>query len=76
MSTPAQLPEYWRRTTPKPRPVNWPRVGVVFALAMSSGALVFAGAMILGYGSTALGRWMMGAGVLFFLAAGSIGERP
>lgn len=41
----------------------------VIALTLSAAALMFAGGMILGYGSTTLGRCTMAMGGVFFVAA-------
>ena len=74
--TQSTLPEYWHRTNQPPRrPINWPRIIAVLALALASAALAWTGATEIGLGDIALGKGMLIACAVCFIAASRIGER-
>jgi anti-sigma factor RsiW len=58
MSNPTgQLPEYWKASFRRPRHRrDWQNTRTVIALGVAASALVFSGAMLIGIGSTTIGR--------------------
>lgn len=65
------LPEYWRRTRPRPArpPVNWHAIGMSFGLGVVASLLILAGAVLVGCGAGWLGGTATAAGVATCVAA-------
>jgi hypothetical protein len=72
--TASVLPELWRalRTRPARPPIAWRSIRVITALTVASGALMWAGVTLVGVGEVRLGWWMIGAGLVVFVAASQV----